>query len=91
MHLARLAEDRHIVLLTVHHIVADGWSLAVLADEVGQAYAALREGRAPDLPELPVQYADHAHRQNLARQGVDRGCQLDRWGTRLAGVPPLDL
>ncbi len=56
----RLAERRHVLLLTLHHIVADGWSLGVLQRELMALYAAFEAGTAPTLPELPVQYPDYA-------------------------------
>ncbi|MFH8930913.1 amino acid adenylation domain-containing protein [Streptomyces pristinaespiralis] len=58
--LFRLAEDEHVLLLLMHHIAGDGWSWPPLARDLGDAYAARLAGRAPDLPPLPVQYADYA-------------------------------
>jgi amino acid adenylation domain-containing protein len=86
------APARQVLVLVVHHIVADGWSLAVLADELAAAYAAALAGRAPDLPPLPLQYGDWAlwQREWLAGGELDR--QLQYWRTALAGAPPfLDL
>jgi amino acid adenylation domain-containing protein len=91
VHLAKAGDDQHILLLTVHHIIADGWSLAVLSDEVSRAYAALRDGKAPDLPELTAQYTDYAAWQREARTGPERASQLDRCCARLAGLQPLNL
>lgn len=76
------APDDHIVLLAVHHMVADGWSVGVLLHELGLAYDALRRGRTPRLPEQPLPYGDLVHWAN------------DRWAagrrhfaTALAGAP----
>src|SRR5262249_48375079 len=58
--LGRRAEDGHRLLLNLHHAIADGWSMGVLAREVGELYAASVEERPGRLPELPIQYADFA-------------------------------
>ncbi|MYU20180.1 hypothetical protein GTZ78_58300, partial [Streptomyces sp. SID8361] len=55
-----LAETEHVLLLTMHHIVADGWSLIPLSTDLTTAYRARAAGEAPRWPELPVQYADFA-------------------------------
>src|SRR5262245_40052039 len=55
----RLADRRHVLLLTTHHIASDGWSRGIRTRELSALYAALREGRAPALPPLPMQYADY--------------------------------
>src|SRR6185503_5663770 len=83
--LVRLAEADHALLLTLHHIVADGWSLGLLVREV----AALMAGAA--LPDLPVQYADFVLWQRGWLQGDAFAPQLAFWREALAGVPPLDL
>ncbi|MER7419569.1 condensation domain-containing protein, partial [Micromonospora peucetia] len=54
------AADRHVLLLTMHHIVSDGWSLGILTRELGALYTAFHHGRPDPLPPLPVQYADYA-------------------------------
>ncbi|MFH8798671.1 non-ribosomal peptide synthase/polyketide synthase [Streptomyces sp. NPDC017936] len=88
--LARLADGEHgehVLVLAVHHIVTDGWSLGVLGRDLGELYAAAHEGRRPELPELPVRYADHAAWQRARTDDVER--QLAHWRERLDGVPPL--
>jgi amino acid adenylation domain-containing protein len=79
----RLGPDDHVLLLTVHHIVSDGWSMSILNQEL----AALYEAAA--LPELPVQYADYAvwQRGRLSGEALER--QAGFWRQRLAGAPPL--
>jgi len=87
--LLRLGEEDHVLLLSMHHIVSDGWSLGVLFRELSALYAAYREGRESPLPELPVQYADYAvwQREQLEGEALER--QLSYWRERLAGAPEL--
>ena len=88
----RLGEREHVVLLTIHHIVADGWSMGVLIGEISQAYAAYRRGAEPSLPELPIQYADYAEWQHDWLQGDVLDRQLAYWRGQLAGpLPVLEL
>ncbi|HEX8273583.1 MAG TPA: non-ribosomal peptide synthase/polyketide synthase, partial [Longimicrobiaceae bacterium] len=87
--LLRLGEEDHVLLLSMHHIVSDGWSLGVLFRELSALYAAFREGRPSPLPELAVQYADYAvwQREQLEGDALER--QLRYWRERLAGAPEL--
>ncbi|HVG44169.1 MAG TPA: condensation domain-containing protein, partial [Longimicrobium sp.] len=87
--LLRLGAEDHLLLLSMHHVVSDGWSMGVLQRELDALYAAYREGRESPLPELPVQYADYAvwQREQLAGEVLDR--QLAYWRERLAGAPEL--
>ena len=90
--LVRLGPEEHVLLLTVHHIVSDGWSQGVLVREVGKLYQAFSEGKESPLEELPVQYADFAHwRRNwLAGDVLDQ--HLAYWRRQLAGdLPVLNL
>ncbi len=90
--LLRLEAERHIVLFTLHHIVADGWSMGVLAREVGALYAAALAGLPSPLPELAIQYADFAAWQRGWLAGAELERQLGFWRERLAGAPAaLDL
>src|ERR1700733_7564150 len=61
--LVRLEPERHFLVLTMHHIIADGWSIALLFREVTKSYAALTKGEAPNLPDLPSQYTEYAQWQ----------------------------
>ncbi|CAM3286845.1 Amino acid adenylation domain-containing protein [Corallococcus soli] len=85
--LLKLDAQEHVLVLHLHHIVSDGWSLGVLARELTALYEALHEGRAPVLPELPVQYADFALWQRGWLQGEALRAQLDWWKQQLAGAP----
>ncbi|HYH80409.1 MAG TPA: amino acid adenylation domain-containing protein, partial [Longimicrobium sp.] len=87
--LLRLGAEDHVLLLSMHHIVSDGWSMGVLDRELSALYAAYREGRESPLPELAVQYADYAvwQREQLAGEVLDR--QLSYWRERLAGAPEM--
>ncbi|MGW1432557.1 condensation domain-containing protein, partial [Streptomyces sp. NPDC002431] len=86
-----LAEDDHFLLLTIHHIVSDGWSSGILARELRELYAAAVAGREASLPELSLQYADFAawQREQLSGDFLER--QLAYWRDRLAHVAPLEL
>ncbi|HEX5723956.1 MAG TPA: condensation domain-containing protein, partial [Longimicrobiaceae bacterium] len=87
--LLRLEEESHVLLLSMHHIVSDGWSTGVFFRELSALYAAYREGRESPLPELGVQYADYAawQREHLRGELLER--QLSYWRERLAGAPEL--
>ncbi|HEV7588713.1 MAG TPA: amino acid adenylation domain-containing protein [Longimicrobium sp.] len=87
--LLRLAGEEHVLLLCMHHIVSDGWSMGVLFCELWALYAAYRDGAESPLLELPVQYADYAawQREQLQGEALDR--QLAYWKDRLAGAPAV--
>ncbi|MFL5540566.1 MAG: amino acid adenylation domain-containing protein, partial [Longimicrobiaceae bacterium] len=87
--LVRLAEDDHVLLVTLHHIVSDGWSAGVLTRELGTLYAAFRRGEADPLPPLPVQYADYAAWQRKWVEGEVLREQAEYWKAALAGAPEL--
>ncbi|MBO0883146.1 MAG: amino acid adenylation domain-containing protein, partial [Mycobacterium sp.] len=89
--LVKLGSDEYVFLVTVHHVVADGWSVGVLIRELGVCYSALGGGVEPDLPVLSVQYADYSL---WLREWLDGGrsrASLAWWVERLAGVVPLEL
>jgi amino acid adenylation domain-containing protein len=87
--LLQLREDKHLLLLAVHHIVSDAWSVGVLVHELGELYAALTTGRTPSLPALPIQYADFAVWQRQWLHGAVLEQQLEYWRKQLAGSSPV--
>ncbi|WP_086783175.1 non-ribosomal peptide synthetase, partial [Crossiella equi] len=89
--LVRLAEDDRILLLTTHHIAADGWSESVLLSEVDSLYATTAAGMPPALPPVPVQYADYAAWQNRRQSGEALEKQLAHWRETLRDLTPLAL
>src|SRR5262245_57416840 len=96
-HLFGLAADEHVLLLLVHHIAGDGWSLAPLTRDLSRFYGARRQGIAAELPDLPVQYADYTLWQHgvLGEEGDTEsaiGRQLGYWTETLKGLPEqIDL
>lgn len=89
--LLRLGEQSHWLLVTLHHIVTDGWSSAVLARELSALYGAHCRGEVSPLAELPVQYADYAAWQREYLQGTVLDAQIGYWKRVLADLPELDL
>jgi amino acid adenylation domain-containing protein len=89
--LFRLGAGEHALVLSLHHIVCDGWSLGVVLRELAALYAARLERRPAVMPALPVQYADFAHWQRQLLQGEVLETQLSYWRRALAGVPTLRL
>jgi amino acid adenylation domain-containing protein len=87
----RLAEKEHAIVLTMHHIVTDGWSFGVAARELAALYQAFLAGAPSPLPGLPVQYADYAVWQRDRLRGEALDGLLGYWTGRLSGVPPLEL
>ncbi|MCC6858504.1 MAG: amino acid adenylation domain-containing protein [Bryobacterales bacterium] len=87
--LVRLADQDHLVLLVMHHIVSDAWSTRIAMQETAALYDAYSAGRASPLPEPALQYADFAAWQREWLQGQALEAELDYWKRRLAGVPPL--
>ncbi|MDT5268885.1 MAG: hypothetical protein QOH49_1071, partial [Acidobacteriota bacterium] len=87
LRLLRLAEDEHVLQLTMHHIISDGWSLGVLLRELKTFYESRTAGQPAELRELPVQYADYALWQRERLEGGELERQLAYWEARLAGLP----
>ena len=87
--LLRLDKQEHVLLITQHHIVSDGWSLSILVREVGTLYTAFSRGEADPLPTLKIQYADYAQWQRQRLQGEELTRQLDFWKRHLTGAPAL--
>jgi amino acid adenylation domain-containing protein len=93
--LLKVAADQHVLLVTMHHIAADGWSMAILFNEFSALYSAYSEGKANPLAPLPIQFADYAHWQRTWLQGPVLEQQMDYWAIQLASLPvvhsvPLD-
>jgi len=89
--LLQFAPTESMLLLTLHHIVADGWSLGVLIRELTTCYTAFVAGRSPSLPALPIQYTDFAVRQRHTLQGEVLENQLAYWREQLQDLPVLQL
>ncbi|MGX5189212.1 amino acid adenylation domain-containing protein [Streptomyces avermitilis] len=89
--LARVAGEDHVLLLTMHHITCDGWSTVILERELRELCAADRAGRAPELPEPPLQYADYGSWQSARLTDAVVEGELAHWRAALDGIAPLDL
>ncbi|MDY4350970.1 amino acid adenylation domain-containing protein, partial [Pectobacterium brasiliense] len=87
--LLQLDDDTHVLLLTQHHIISDGWSIGILARELAALYQAAREGHDAQLPPLPVQYADYAVWQRQWLQGETLDNLRDYWRRQLESAPAL--
>jgi amino acid adenylation domain-containing protein len=92
--LLRLAQEEHVLLITMHHIASDAWSIGILYQELATLYRAIREGKSPSeaallLPELPIQYADYSAWQRQWLEGPVLQEQLSYWKDQLAGAPDL--
>ena len=88
----RQSELEHVLLVSMHHIVCDGWSNGVLVREIGELYRAAVEGDAPRLPELSIQFADFASWQQEWLRGEKFEEAFDYWRGKLAGgLPPLEI
>ncbi|MFD7065175.1 amino acid adenylation domain-containing protein [Streptomyces sp. NPDC059906] len=89
--LLRLGEQEHVLLVTTHHIVADGWSLSVFTRELAVAYAGIVEGKSPKLEAAPLQFADFAAWQHEQLSSPEIDPQLAYWRKQLDGVAPSAL
>ncbi len=87
--LIQLNEREYVLLLTVHHIVFDGWSIGVLYQELATLYDAYVQRKVSPLPELPIQYADFAYWQRERLQGEILEAELSYWKQQLAGIPSV--
>ncbi|WP_316187407.1 non-ribosomal peptide synthetase [Bradyrhizobium sp. SZCCHNRI2014] len=87
--LLRLSGKDHVVLVTMHHIVSDGWSMGVLIREIGALYGAFVQGRPSPLAELSIQYVDYALWQRGWLQGEILERQVSYWKNQLAGAPAV--
>ena len=89
--LLRLGEQEYVLLLIVHHIIADGWSLGVFFQELATLYTAYTTGQPSPLPELPIQYADLCSGSGSVSPQALLDAQLAYWRQHLADLPPLEL
>jgi hypothetical protein len=87
----RLAQQDHMLLVTMHHIVSDGWSIGIFSDEVAAHYQALSSGANANLPPLPLQYADYAVWQSRRSQEMDLEELRDYWRSKLANLPICEI
>jgi natural product biosynthesis luciferase-like monooxygenase protein len=85
----RLAEQEHIILITLHHVVGDGWSTALLVNELATVYSALSEGQPSPLKELQIQYADYAAWQRQWLQGDVLESLVSYWKRQLGDAPAM--
>jgi len=84
-------DRHHVLVLTMHHIITDGWSFRALLSDLAQAYRRLADGEPNPLAELPIQYADYAQWQREQLQGPNFEGQLEYWRNDLDGASPLEL
>ena len=89
--LLRLGQEDHVLLLSLHHIVFDGWSMKVLYRELALLYEAFSQNNPSPLTDLPIQYADFAVWQRQWLQGEILEIQLSYWKKQLGDVAPLQL
>src|SRR5882724_1179725 len=87
--LVRLSEREHVLVLVMHHIISDGWSMGVLLREMEVLYGAYERGEEAALKELPIQYADYAEWQREWLSGEVLAEQLRYWREQLSGAPPV--
>ncbi|WP_060515017.1 non-ribosomal peptide synthetase [Pseudomonas sp. NBRC 111132] len=87
--LLRLAQDEHVLVVTMHHIVSDGWSMPLMIDELMQLYAGYSQGEDVQLPTLPVQYADYAIWQRQWMEAGEQERQLAYWKAQLGDDQPV--
>ncbi|HEX6912612.1 MAG TPA: condensation domain-containing protein, partial [Longimicrobium sp.] len=91
VHLIRVSEGDYAMLVNVHHIVTDGWSMPIITREIEELYDAYAHGRPDPLPELPIQYPDYSAWQREYLTGDTLRQQVDYWRGHLEGAPTLEL
>jgi len=87
----QLDAEEHLLVVTMHHIASDGWSLAIIVKEVAELYSAFHENRPASLPVLAIQYADYAIWQRKNLQGEVINEKIRYWKSKLEGVTPLQV
>jgi len=86
--LIQLSDLENVLLITMHHIVSDGWSLGIIQRELSELYSGYLEGRGDGLPHLPYQYGDYVRWEQQWLQGSRLDRQLSYWKKRLEGAAP---
>src|SRR5690606_27736691 len=87
--LYRVSPEAHVLMVAMHHIVSDDWSLSILFRDLGELYRAASAGETASLPSLPVQYSDFARWQRGWLCGEALQAQLDYWRAHLTGAPQV--
>ena len=90
-HLIELSDDDNILIITMHHIASDGWSISVIVKEFAEIYKSIEENRDAKLPEIDIQYADYSMWQKEYLQGEVLDSKINYWKKKLDGVEPLQL
>ena len=89
--LVKVKSDEHLLVLVLHHIATDGWSVPIMISELVESYKAMKIGAEVNLPDLALQYADYAIWQRNPLNELELDRQLDYWEDKLTGVEPLDI
>jgi hypothetical protein len=89
--LLKLAEQEHMLLLTIHHIVSDGWSIGLFSDEIAAHYEALSSGNPSTSPDLPLQYADYTIWKNEQNESAIGEQHRSYWQMKLANLPVCEI
>ncbi len=89
--LLRMGDQHHILMLTLHHLVSDGWSIGLIMEEFQKIYGAFAENRRPAIPALPIQFADYAVWKNEQAQSGELDEQLKYWTKKLSGYRRLEV
>ncbi|MEH2155325.1 non-ribosomal peptide synthetase [Nostoc sp.] len=87
--LLQLKEQKYVLLINMHHIISDGWSMGVFVRELREVYTAFAQNQTPDLSPLPIKYSDYANWQRNWLQGEVLETQIDYWKNQLRDAPPL--
>ncbi|HEY9825555.1 MAG TPA: amino acid adenylation domain-containing protein, partial [Stenomitos sp.] len=87
--LLRLSADEHVLLVTMHHIISDAWSIGVFVQEIMAHYPSFCNAQTPKLASLPIQYADYAAWQRQQQQNADFQQRLETWVQQFVDAPPL--
>ncbi|MEH1937180.1 MAG: amino acid adenylation domain-containing protein [Nostoc sp.] len=87
--LVQLKEQKYVLLINMHHIISDGWSMGVFVRELRQVYTAFAQGKTPNLAPLPIKYSDYANWQRNWLQGEVLETQINYWKNQLKDAPPL--